>query len=73
MPRAAARLDRWIQAAGAATGPSDQVLAEVRAALDADLDTPAAVAAIDAAAARGDDIDPAAALLGVFLTSDPVT
>ena len=38
---------------------------EVRAALDDDLDTPAALAAIDAAAAAGQGVSEAAALLGV--------
>jgi L-cysteine:1D-myo-inositol 2-amino-2-deoxy-alpha-D-glucopyranoside ligase len=39
----------------------------VRAALDDDLDTPRAVAAVDVAAARGDDVSAAADLLGVLL------
>jgi L-cysteine:1D-myo-inositol 2-amino-2-deoxy-alpha-D-glucopyranoside ligase len=43
------------------------VLADVRAALDDDLDTPGALAAIDAAAARGVNVRAAAALLGVDL------
>jgi L-cysteine:1D-myo-inositol 2-amino-2-deoxy-alpha-D-glucopyranoside ligase len=43
------------------------VLDEVRRFLDDDLDTPGAVAAIDAAAARGEAADAAAALLGVAL------
>ena len=47
-----------------AAGP---VLDEVRAALDDDLDTPRALAAIDDAAARGEDVRDAAALLGVDL------
>lgn len=67
MPRAAARLDAWVESSGRGTGPSEQVLDVTRRCLDADLDTPAAVAAIDAAAARGDDITASAALLGVFL------
>ena len=46
MPAAAARLERWL-----AAGEGTAALDEVRAALDNDLDTPAAVAAIDAAAA----------------------
>ena len=42
MPRAAARLDRWLGGAGAPAGPDDDKgLAEVRDALDDDLDTPA--------------------------------
>jgi len=60
MPDAAARLERWIEA-----GVGDGALDEVRAALDEDLDTPAAVAAIDAAAARGEGVSTAAMLLGV--------
>jgi L-cysteine:1D-myo-inositol 2-amino-2-deoxy-alpha-D-glucopyranoside ligase len=39
----------------------------VRAALDADLDTPAALRAVDAAAASGLGVSEAAALLGVTL------
>ena len=42
-----------------------RALDEVRAALDDDLDAPAAVAAIDAAAKRGEGVSRAAALLGV--------
>jgi L-cysteine:1D-myo-inositol 2-amino-2-deoxy-alpha-D-glucopyranoside ligase len=60
MPRAAARLEAWI-----AAGEGDGALEDVRAALDDDLDTPSAVAAIDAAAARGQGVSAAAALLGV--------
>ena len=46
MPRAAERLERW-----RAAGEGDGALEAVRAALDDDLDAPAAIAAIDAAAA----------------------
>jgi L-cysteine:1D-myo-inositol 2-amino-2-deoxy-alpha-D-glucopyranoside ligase len=47
------------------------VLDEVRDALDDDLDTPRALAAIDVAAAAGQDVSGAASLLGVELaTSD---
>ncbi len=60
MPRAAQRLDRW-RVAGEGAG----ALAEVRAALDDDLDTPTALAAIDQAAAAGLGVSEAAALLGV--------
>ena len=63
MPTAGARLDAWL-----AAGPGDGALDGVRAALDDDLDTPAAVAAIDAAAAAGLGVSAAAALLGVDLT-----
>ena len=63
MPAAAARLEQW-----RAGGTGDAALDEVRAALDDDLDTPRAVAAIDrAAAAAGGGVSEAAALLGVDL------
>ena len=62
MPRAAERLDRWRGA-----GEGDGALEDVRAALDADLDTRRAVAAIDAAAERGRGVSAAASLLGVTL------
>jgi L-cysteine:1D-myo-inositol 2-amino-2-deoxy-alpha-D-glucopyranoside ligase len=67
MDGAAARLDSWLGVAGA--GSDAEVLAEVRAALDDDLDTPRAVAVIDAAATSGRGIDGAAALLGVDLAA----
>jgi L-cysteine:1D-myo-inositol 2-amino-2-deoxy-alpha-D-glucopyranoside ligase len=66
MPRAAERLDRWLGAAGEG-GRRGQALAEVRAALDADLDAPRALAAIDDAVARGEGVAEAAALLGIEL------
>jgi len=62
MPQAAARLEAWL-----APGPGEGALAEVRARLDDDLDTPGAVAAIDAAAAAGEGVSTAAALLGIDL------
>jgi len=62
MPRAADRLERW-----RASGAGDGGLDEVRVALDDDLDTPTAVVAIDAAAARGEGVSKASALLGVDL------
>ncbi len=62
MPAAAERLEAW-----RAAGPGDAALDDVRAALDDDLDTPAAVAAIDAAVAGGRGASAAAALLGVDL------
>ena len=52
MPAAADRLERW-RRRGRGRRPA---LDEVRAALDDDLDTPAAVAAIDAAAAAGEGV-----------------
>lgn len=60
MPEAAARLERWVGA-----GKGTAALADVRAALDDDLDTPRAVAAIDAAVASGEGVSEAAMLLGV--------
>jgi L-cysteine:1D-myo-inositol 2-amino-2-deoxy-alpha-D-glucopyranoside ligase len=60
MPTAAARLEAW-----RAAGTGDGALDEVRSALDDDLDTPAALAAIDAAAAAGHGVGRAAQLLGV--------
>jgi L-cysteine:1D-myo-inositol 2-amino-2-deoxy-alpha-D-glucopyranoside ligase len=61
--RAAERLERW-RAAGEGTAALDAV----RAALDDDLDTPAAVAAIDQAAGQGAGVSAAAALLGIDLS-----
>jgi L-cysteine:1D-myo-inositol 2-amino-2-deoxy-alpha-D-glucopyranoside ligase len=58
---AAARVRAWRGA-----GPGHGGLGEVRAALDADLDTPVAIAAIDTAVAGGAGVEEAAALLGVF-------
>jgi L-cysteine:1D-myo-inositol 2-amino-2-deoxy-alpha-D-glucopyranoside ligase len=60
MPRASARLGAWL-----AAGAGDAALDDVRDALDDDLATDAAVAAIDAAAARGHGVSAAASLLGV--------
>jgi len=60
MPRAPDRLGQWRAAAA-----GDGALAEVRAALDDDLDTPSALAAVDRAAAAGTGVSEAAALLGV--------
>lgn len=68
MPAAAERLERW---QAASRGDGDAALDAVRAALDDDLDTPAALAAIDEAAAAGRDVTAAAALLGVELRLDP--
>jgi L-cysteine:1D-myo-inositol 2-amino-2-deoxy-alpha-D-glucopyranoside ligase len=66
MDEATERLGRW-QAVAPGAPAADDVLAEVRAALDDDLDTPAALAAIDAGAEAGHGIVPAAALVGVRL------
>ena len=62
MPEATERLRAW-RAAGAGAGGLEQA----RAALDNDLDTAGAIAAIDAAAAAGQGVSEAAALLGVVL------
>ncbi len=62
MPAAAARLEAW-----QAAGEGDAALDEVRARLDDDLDTPGALAAVDAAVAAGEGASEAAALLGVDL------
>ena len=68
MPRNAARLQAWRAVADGAQGqPGNTVLQHVREHLDDDLDTPGAVAAIDASAARGEATYAAAALLGVTL------
>ena len=63
--RATERLERWSRSAWG-SGP----IQEVRAALDRDLDTPAAVEVIDAAAGRGQGVAEAAMLLGVDLLAD---
>ena len=60
MPRNAQRLASWC-----AAGFGDTALEQVRAALDDDLDTPGALAALDGAAAAGHGVGDAAALLGV--------
>jgi L-cysteine:1D-myo-inositol 2-amino-2-deoxy-alpha-D-glucopyranoside ligase len=54
------RLRRWCK-----VGEGNGALDEVRAALDDDLDTPAAISAIDAAAKRGAGVNRSAALLGI--------
>ena len=65
MARNERRLAAWRDAASASDG---SLLAEVRAALDDDLDTPRAVALIDDAASRGVGVGESAALLGVQMT-----
>jgi L-cysteine:1D-myo-inositol 2-amino-2-deoxy-alpha-D-glucopyranoside ligase len=62
LPAAATRIDRW-----RAAGPGDGALGDVRHALDADLDAPLAIEALDAAAASGRGVSAAASLLGVEL------
>ncbi len=64
MPRNQRRLDAW---RAAADGSPGDVIDEVRERLDDDLDSPGAVAAIDAAAAKGESTRAASALLGVTL------
>ena len=64
MPRNRERLAVWNASVG---GSPSTVLDDVRACLDDDLDTPAALAVIDAAAKAGSDVQQAAALLGVDL------
>jgi L-cysteine:1D-myo-inositol 2-amino-2-deoxy-alpha-D-glucopyranoside ligase len=64
LPRAMARLAAW---RGATEGDGTAGLDEVRAALDNDLDTPGALAALDAAAATGASVAQGARLLGVSL------
>jgi L-cysteine:1D-myo-inositol 2-amino-2-deoxy-alpha-D-glucopyranoside ligase len=65
------RLSRWRTAAAAGSGPSGEgLLAAVREALSDDLDTPAALAAGDELAERGDGpgVAATAAVLGVDLS-----
>ena len=62
MPEATERLAGW-----RASGPGEAGLAEVRVALDDDLDTGSAVAAIDAAVGAGGGVSSAAKLLGITL------
>ena len=68
MPTRAGRLERWLARRSRRRGAD-----EVRAALDNDLDTPAAVAAIDAASPRREGVSQAALLLGVDLESGPAS
>ena len=68
MPTNDDRLRSW-RAAGNGSGALD----EVRSALDEDLDTPGAIAAIDRAAARGVGVSEAAALLGVDVSRPVAT
>ena len=62
MPEASDRLDRWT---AGQNGVGGDVLGDVRACLDYDLDGPGAVAAIDRGASNGHEIVAAAALLGI--------
>jgi L-cysteine:1D-myo-inositol 2-amino-2-deoxy-alpha-D-glucopyranoside ligase len=65
LARAHSRLATWRSTLN--SGRTNDVLDEVRAALDDDLDTPRALEAIDVAAQSGYSVAPAAALLGVTL------
>jgi L-cysteine:1D-myo-inositol 2-amino-2-deoxy-alpha-D-glucopyranoside ligase len=71
MPTAAARLEAWRKASPSeqpgGAGGDDPALEAVRRALDDDLDTPAALAALDDLAHRGIPVDRGAELLGITL------
>ncbi|MGA8368509.1 MAG: cysteine--tRNA ligase [Acidimicrobiales bacterium] len=72
MPNAAGRLESWRKAAGhsgpaVAAGDTDPTLEAVRRALDDDLDTPGALAALDELADSGQPVDRGAELLGITL------
>ena len=62
MPRAHQRLASWSQASH---GDGNAGLADVRSALDDDLNVPAALAVIDLVAAAGQRVDASAKLLGI--------
>ncbi len=64
MPHAAARLALW---RSAVEGDGSSGLADVRAALDNDMDTPGALEVLDSEAKAGHSVQAAAALLGVRL------
>jgi L-cysteine:1D-myo-inositol 2-amino-2-deoxy-alpha-D-glucopyranoside ligase len=64
---AEARLAAWRAAPADAAAAGDPALDEVRARVDDDLDTPGALAAIDAHARAGRPVARAAALLGITL------
>ena len=68
MARNEARLANWKSAAQVGNSHGDVgLLADVRSALDNDLDTPTAVALIDAAASKGLALGDSARLLGVVI------
>ncbi len=75
MDKAAASLERWLATVtdGKGTDDGGEVLDQVRAALDNDLDTSTAVAVIDAGVDRGVDVRSAALLLGIDLDAGPIT
>ena len=64
MARNERRLEAWM---AAASSSDEALLADVRAALDDDLDSPRAVSLIDEAAARGIGVRASAELLGVLM------
>jgi L-cysteine:1D-myo-inositol 2-amino-2-deoxy-alpha-D-glucopyranoside ligase len=72
MPRAAARLEAWRKGSGQSEQSlgdegDDPALDAVRRGLDDDLDTPAALAALDDLASRGLPVDRGTQLLGITL------
>ena len=68
MARNEARLSNWKSAAQVGSSQGDSgLLAEVRSVLDNDLDTPTAVALVDAAASKGLAVGDSARLLGVVI------
>lgn len=68
MARNEARLSNWKSAAQVGSSHGDSgLLAEVRSALDNDLDTPIAVALVDVAASKGLAVGDSARLLGVVI------
>ena len=68
MTRNEARLAQWKSAAHVGDSQGDSgLLADVRAALDNDLDTPSSVALVDAAAKNGVAVGDSARLLGVVI------
>jgi L-cysteine:1D-myo-inositol 2-amino-2-deoxy-alpha-D-glucopyranoside ligase len=68
MARNEARLSNWKSVAQVGSSHGDiGLLTDVRSALDDDLDTPTAVALIDAAASKGLAVGDSAHLLGVVI------
>jgi L-cysteine:1D-myo-inositol 2-amino-2-deoxy-alpha-D-glucopyranoside ligase len=68
MARNEVRLSKWKSAAQVGNSHGDEgLLAEVRSALDNDLDTPTAVALVDVAASKGLAVRDSARLLGVVI------
>jgi L-cysteine:1D-myo-inositol 2-amino-2-deoxy-alpha-D-glucopyranoside ligase len=68
LPTAQRQLETWEQSTADASAPeAPELLDDVRACLDDDLDTPGAISVIDAAVARGLSVRNAAALLGFVI------